>query len=217
VPIVSPGRRARRRWHGLKLTIGLLTMSLVAVLCAAAGFSALRSIGEGDGMSAGDEYLAGQGEEFSSSEGRFRAEFPSEPDTGNNDTINVLGGEVAIHGVEAPLGDVDNTGVHISWFDLPNAPSAKDAAGVLKGVAVFHAQEFESTPAAGHSVERADHPSYEYELDLTIDDAAVAEPVSELVTVRLVLVEARVYVLWIDGVRAEHELLDYLALSFRPR
>jgi hypothetical protein len=216
IPVVTSGRGGKGNRHGFKLGVGLVTLTVIGGMAAVAGFSAVRSIGKGDGLSAADEYLAGQGEVFISKAGRFRVELPAAASEPRTDTIEIFGGDVEIQGVRAPLGDDDNTYVHVSWFDLPNAPAAKDAAGLLAAVAVFRADKFESSPTHGRAVEGARYPGYEYELELSVD-AAAGDAVSEFVVERLVLVRARMYVLWIDGARAEHDLLEHLAATFKPR
>lgn len=216
VPVVTSGNRGKGSRHGFKLGVGLVALTVIGAMAAVAGFSAVRSIGRGDGLSAADEYLAGKGEEFNSSAGRFRVELPAAASEPRTDTIEIFGGDVEIRGVRAPLGDNDNTYVHVSWFDLPNAPAAKDAAGLLAAVAVFRADTFESSPTHGRAVEGSRYPAYEYELELSVD-AAAGDAISEFVVERLVLVRARIYVLWIDGARAELDLLEHLATTFEPR
>lgn len=217
VPVVRVRRRTNG-WHGAKLTIGLVVLGAIAVISAVTGFRALRAIGEGDGITAADDYLAGHGVEYESDIGRFRVEFPSEPEAGTNtDRITIFGGEVDIEGVDADLGDADDTRLHVSWFDLPNTPDAKSVTGLLNAIAVFHAEEFDSAPLEGASVPESPYPAYEYQLDLGDEEGSGIDPVPTFLVARLVLVEARVYVLWIEGVEPADQLLAHLADTFEPR
>jgi len=216
VPVVRARSRGRG-WHGAKLTVGLAVLGVVAVASAVAGFQALRAIGEGDGVTAADEYLAGGGVEYENDIGRFRVEFPSDPESGTNtDRITIFGGDVDIEGVDADLRDANDTRLHVSWFDLPNSPEAESVTGLLNAIAVFHAAEFDAAPAAGAPVESSRYPAYEYELELESEDTSNIDPVSTFLVARLVLVDARVYVLWIESMEPARELLAHLADTFEP-
>jgi hypothetical protein len=213
VPVVARRPRSRRH-HGIKLAVGLGGLVIVGGVSAVAGISALQAIGEGDGVSAVDEYLDGNGVTYESDEGRFRAELPETPSDPRESTIEIVGGEVPIRGVQAALGGDRSIVFHVSWFDLPNAPAGGEAAGLLAALSVFHAQEFGATPSEGGVVDDSRLPAYEYLIDMGTDEAS-GEPL--VITVRLVVADSRVYVLWVESEESERELVARLADSFEPR
>ncbi len=213
--MATNSRQRKRRLSAIKLSIGLGVLSIGAVVSLIAGVSELRSLGEGDGLSVAEEYMAGSGITYSNEQGRFRAEIPSEASEIRTDKMNLFDGSVKIQGIRSKLGDADSTFVHVSWFDLPEAPAASDAVGLLGALALFRSQLFGSTPADGHVVDGSDEKSYEYRIELS-PDATLKDAGAEFIVERLVLVGARVYVLWVDSAEPQTAVLSFLASTFEP-
>ncbi len=207
---------ARRRNHAIKTGIGLVVLLAVVGVGGALAFDALRSLGDSEEATPREAYLAGDGEEFTSRAGRFTAEFPEMPEARTGTLATFVGDvELSIVGI----GLDDDTSVEVAWFDLPEAPAADQAAGVLAGMAVFLADDLGGTPSnaadpagAGSSGSSgAEYEAYEFAVALDVD-----EPEASVVLIREVLVDERLYVLRVDSDRARPEVLEYLAESFSP-
>ncbi len=208
VPVVARGRR-RRRFNGVKLAIGIATLLIVTAVCGAAGWSALRSIGEGNGLSATEEYLAGEGHIERDEVGGFKANFPSDPEA-RRATIPLFGGRVEVEGLQASLGS--DRKVRLTWFDLPNRPREREIEGLLGAIAGQFASEVGVTSDGGVLRTGTELPTY----DFTYTIPAVVENDLDAVAVdaRLMIVGARVFLVRIEGPDIEVEVLDYFSNSF---
>lgn len=178
-------------------------------------FDALRSLGDSEETTPQAAYLAGDGEEFTSRAGRFTAEFPETPEA-RTGTLETFAGAVELSIVG--IGLDDDTSVEVGWFDLPDAPAADQADGVLAGMAVFLADDLGGTPSdaadpTGPGSGSAADEYHEYEFAVALD---VDEPEASVVLIREILVDERLFVLRVDSDRARPEVLEYLAASFSP-
>ncbi len=208
VPVVASGRR-RRRFNGVKLAIALLALVVITAICAAAGWSALRSIGEGSGVSAADEYVAGEGDRERNEAGGFSAVFPSDPEE-RSATIALFGGRVEVHGLQASLGR--DRKVRLTWFDLPNTPTANEIEGLLGAIAGQFAGEAGVVSDGGVLRSGTELPTYDftYVIPADIENEAAALAIDA----RLFLVDARVFLIRIEGPDIDPKVLDFFSTSF---
>jgi hypothetical protein len=206
-------RARRRRLHALKTFVGIVVLVAIVIVGGIAAYATLSSLADGDGRTAVERYLDGEGTSVESEAGRFRARFPDDRIDNTEDTINIFGGRVEVQGVRTDLDD--QTEIGVAWFDLPNAPAPEEAAGTLAGIVVFVAEGIGGPPADGLEVAGSEFPAYDFVVDLT--DRALSDADPEVVTVRAVLVGSRVYQLKVDGTRRLDAVVAELASTFRPR
>ncbi len=178
--------------RGLRRLVALLlAASMVTAACGGGG--------------SGDSATATTQPAFTSAEGRFRAEFPEEPD--REEQRQTVAGIPLV--IITFTSEVDDGAVSVGYVDYPPSVTAAGPRPVLDGVAEGAAANVEGKVVSEKATSYLGHEATDYVVDVQ-DGKGTA-------TARAFLSGNRLYILQAveNGRRARSDRFELLASSFR--
>jgi hypothetical protein len=153
-------RRVRHREHlGMaKAAGGVIVLVIIAVVSAAAAVHTISGIANPDTATRLQRYVDGKNHiAYTSSVGRFRAEFPSAP-VASTEVVHVFI-VIKAQRLESTVG---NDSVEVVWFPLPPSLNVSDPQSMLATLSPFFARDLGGALVNGTRLQGVSPPAYEF-------------------------------------------------------